>query len=664
MTKVGSQMERIKLDEFLNYKYISGLSANPSQTLISFVVAKAALKKNDYFYDLYYSDGKKHSKALSLKNKGGFIWESDDTLLFPLTKNKKEEKAVKEKNTFYYRYTISKNKVEKAYEFTFPATIMKVLLNHKLLLQANLSKDQHHLYLDRDDSRKKYLEEEEKKALYEDINEIPFYSNGSGFTANLRNQLFIYDINDQSINTLVDNDFNVGKVKVSDDLKDIFYTGQQMTGIKQLTTHVYCYHIDKNETEILYHENDYSISSIYLLGKDIVVAGTDMKAYGINQNNDFFILKNKKLHLLKKFGASIGNSIGSDSRLGSSPQDLTVGNKLFFVSTVDDHNELLTLDTLGNLQPEYIFNGAIDGLCVMNHQLYVIGLYRQKLQEIYCLDLNKHEQKQITKFNQSSFKNLYVAKPKEFIVKYKSFEIKGWVLYPNDFNPNISYPAILDIHGGPKTVYGKVYFHEMQYWANEGYIVFFANPRGSDGKGDAFADIRGKYGTIDYEDLMAFTNLVLKKVPSINPQKMYVTGGSYGGFMTNWIVGQTNRFKAAATQRSISNWLSFHGTSDIGFYFSKDQTDGHPNLDTTKLWDQSPMKYALSIKTPLLFIHSDLDYRCPIEQAMQLYTIIKENGVHTKLVWFKSETHELSRSGKPQARIKRLTEITEWFRQN
>ncbi len=131
--------------------------------------------------------------------------------------------------------------------------------------------------------------------------------------------------------------------------------------------------------------------------------------------------------------------------------------------------------------------------------------------------------------------------------------------------------------------------------------------------------------------------------------------------MTNWIVGHTDRFKAAATQRSISNWLSFHGTSDIGFYFSKDQTAGHPNTNTDTLWEQSPMKYALNVKTPLLFIHSDEDYRCPIEQAMQFYTIIKEKGVDTKFIWFKGETHELSRSGKPQARIKRLKEITDWF---
>jgi dipeptidyl aminopeptidase/acylaminoacyl peptidase len=291
----------------------------------------------------------------------------------------------------------------------------------------------------------------------------------------------------------------------------------------------------------------------------------------------------------------------------------------------------------------------------------MIGLYKQKLQEIYVYDFAYQKLIQLTKFNQKVLKNKYIAKPKEFIVKKETHEVKGFVLFPKDYNPNLKYPCILDIHGGPKTVYGKVYYHEMQVWANLGYVVIFANPRGSDGKGNEFADIRGKYGTIDYDDLMDFTDLILKRVKSIDPSKLFVTGGSYGGFMTNWIVGHTNRFKAAVTQRSISNWLSFHGTSDIGFYFSKDQTAGHPNIDTTKLWNQSPMKYAMEVETPLLFIHSDQDYRCPIEQAMQFYSILKEKGLPTKLIWFKGESHELSRSGKPHARQKRLNEITNWF---
>jgi dipeptidyl aminopeptidase/acylaminoacyl peptidase len=255
-----------------------------------------------------------------------------------------------------------------------------------------------------------------------------------------------------------------------------------------------------------------------------------------------------------------------------------------------------------------------------------------------------------------------VAKPRPLIVKKHGYEVKGFVLMPKEYNPKKKYPAILDIHGGPKTVYGQIYYHEMQVWASKGYLVFFANPTGSDGKGDLFSDIRGRYGEVDYEDLMDFTDLVIRKYP-VDKNNMFVTGGSYGGFMTNWIIGHTKRFKAAATQRSIANWLSFYGTSDIGYYFAKDQTGGHPIYDLEKLWIQSPIKYLDAMETPLLIIHSDLDYRCPIEQAMQLFSLLREKGVTTRFVWFKGETHELSRSGKPHARIKRLEEITNWFDQ-
>ncbi len=235
------------------------------------------------------------------------------------------------------------------------------------------------------------------------------------------------------------------------------------------------------------------------------------------------------------------------------------------------------------------------------------------------------------------------------------------MLKPVDFVEGQKYPAILNIHGGPKTVFGTVFFHEMQFWANQGYFVFFCNPRGSDGKGNEFADIRGQYGTIDYDDLMRFTDLVLEEYPAIDQERLGVTGGSYGGFMTNWIIGHTQRFKAAASQRSISNWISMGYTTDIGYYFAPDQIAATPWTDYEKMWYHSPLKYADRVKTPTLFIHSDEDYRCWLPEALQMFTALKYHGVEAKLCMFRGENHELSRSGKPKHRIRRLQEITSWF---
>jgi len=232
---------------------------------------------------------------------------------------------------------------------------------------------------------------------------------------------------------------------------------------------------------------------------------------------------------------------------------------------------------------------------------------------------------------------------------------------PFNFEPGKKFPAILEIHGGPKTAYGEVFVHEMQLLASEGYVVIYCNPRGSDGRGNEFADIRGKYGTIDYEDIMQFVDEAVKRYEFIDENKIGVTGGSYGGFMTNWIIGHTDRFKAAVSQRSIANWISKFGTTDIGYFFVEDQHFATPWSNYEKLWWHSPMKYADKVKTPTLFIHSDEDYRCWLVEAIQMFTSLKYHGVESKLVIFKGENHDLSRTGKPLHRLRRLKEIIEWF---
>ena len=307
----------------------------------------------------------------------------------------------------------------------------------------------------------------------------------------------------------------------------------------------------------------------------------------------------------------------------------------------------------------------MDCLDVANGTLYFIGMQDMKLQEIYAWDEAKQERTQLTSLNQKVLENVYVAMPQKLTFENDNTDLDGWVLLPKDFDPQQSYPGILDIHGGPKTVYGEVFYHEMQFWANQGYFVFFCNPRGGDGRGNEFADLKGKYGTIDYSDLMAFTDKVLEKYPQIDKTRLCVTGGSYGGFMTNWIVGHTDRFCAAATQRSITNWVGFGFTSDIGEEFARDQM-GLGLKDNVwnsmeKMWFHSPLKYLDQCVTPTLVIHSDEDYRCPISEGYQIYSALQQRGVETRMVIFHGENHELSRSGKPRHRIRRLKEITGWF---
>jgi len=169
--------------------------------------------------------------------------------------------------------------------------------------------------------------------------------------------------------------------------------------------------------------------------------------------------------------------------------------------------------------------------------------------------------------------------------------------------------------GGPRTAYGEVLMFEFQFFAQAGFNVIFCNPRGSSGYGEEFAlSVVGHYGERDYQDLMEFVDYVVSKF-NLDRSKLYVTGGSYGGFMTNWIITHTDRFQAAVTQRSISNWVSFYGTSDIGYHFTYDQIGSRPWENLDKLWDKSPLKYVKNARTPLLIHHAEMDFRCPIEQA-------------------------------------------------
>lgn len=238
--------------------------------------------------------------------------------------------------------------------------------------------------------------------------------------------------------------------------------------------------------------------------------------------------------------------------------------------------------------------------------------------------------------------------------------VQGWLMKPAGAGDGRKFPLVVEIHGGPHTMYGNTFFHELQVLAGD-YAVLFINPRGSHGYGQAFADaVRGDYGGGDYEDIMKAVDHVLEHFSFLDENRMGVTGGSYGGFMTNWIIGHTGRFKAAITQRSISNWISFYGVSDIGYSFTEWQI-GSGLEDMETLWRRSPLAYVGEMDTPLLIMHSEEDLRCPIEQAEQLYIALKRQKKEARFVRFPQSDHNLSRTGAPSLRVHRLNEMMLWF---
>jgi len=267
----------------------------------------------------------------------------------------------------------------------------------------------------------------------------------------------------------------------------------------------------------------------------------------------------------------------------------------------------------------------------------------------------------ITTLGFDPVKQIDIQKPKELIVRgHDGYPIHGWIITPPGFSPRRKYPSIMQIHGGPRVQYGYSFFHEMQLMAAQGYVVYFCNPRGGQGYGRKHAEVTvGSWGTVDYEDCMSMARHMADQ-KYIDASRMGVTGGSYGGYMTNWIVSHTDFFKAAVTQRSVTNFISMYGSSDIGYGLVR-EVSGTPYTDTDHWWEMSPIKHVRNIKTPLLIIHSEQDLRCPIEQGEQLFIALKMLGRKTEMVRFPGEPHGLSRDGRPDRRLVRLDFMMKWF---
>lgn len=246
------------------------------------------------------------------------------------------------------------------------------------------------------------------------------------------------------------------------------------------------------------------------------------------------------------------------------------------------------------------------------------------------------------------------------------YEVQGWYILPPNYEAGKSYPLALNIHGGPHVMWApaqRSMWHEWQTHAAAGYVVFYCNPRGSDGYGENHLyELHSAWGDVAMEDIMAGVDTLIEQ-GIVDGDKMALTGGSYGGYMTSWIIGHTERFKSAVTQRGVYNLTSFYGTTDIPILISS-EFDTEPWDDFDKLWHHSPLAYASKVTTPTLIIHAENDFRVPIEQAEQLFAWIRRaTDTPVKMLRYPREGHELSRSGEPQHRISRLTEMLEWFKQ-
>ena len=656
---MAKKLNPITIEDITTYRFPANLQYSPDGKLLAFQAMRSDVEKNCYRHDVYLvKDGKTAQLTYSL-DATLVLWEDNSTMVL-----KRASGEALPGTTELFKLDVNGGEAQPWITLPFPLAGMKKVSEGVYAAKGFIDANDPDAYKDDDDTRKKKAEALKKEADYHVVDEVPYWFNGAGFTNKRRTAVF--DVRTEgglSVKRVTAPFFNTGDL-ITDGTK-VFFTGNIKENKQIMTTKIFEYDTEKKKLSTLYGKNDRSVGQLFVMNGQLYAWASDMKVFGSHQTKDICkVLKNKLEVVMAHEDVTYNASVIGDTVHGGGATFVTDGKKLVTIVTIDNHNALWEFDE--NFEKKCLWEGP-GMMCFMDLAEDKIAVCFQdwnNVAEIYEMDRNGNGMTQVSSLNDAALEGKYIAKPNTIKYTSEGYDLTGWVLLPQDFNPKKKYPAVLDVHGGPRASYGETFFHEMQLWASRGFVVFFTNIKGSDGRGDAFADIRDDYGGTDFKNLMDFTDAVLEAYPNIDQTKLCETGGSYGGFMTNWIIGHTDRFCACASQRSISNWISFSFIADIGTYFGPDQNKadglfGEENYE--KMWNHSPLKYAENVKTPTLFIHSDEDYRCPLPEGMQMMQALAFRDVETRLVIFHGENHELSRSGKPLHRMRRLQEITDWF---
>ena len=638
-------MKPIQYRDIYEYKFVSGLELAPDGAHAIFSVHSASEEKNGYLTDLWLLNTADDS--LRQLTRGGeasaAFWLDDRTVAFSAKRG--EKKA-------WHRIAIDGGEAEEFLKFEenvsslmpIPGGFVAVFSGH--CQGKEEEKNQEAL-----DGRDLWV-----------FDEIPFWYDGQGRKNKIRRSIMLVRGEERSV--ITGSEFQVMSVAVSPDGSKIAYTGVEFRDVLPRENGLYLYDIATGETKTLVEPGQKRLGSLCFFDEDaLFFTGATFEFSGRNARYFRCDLPDGIVTELPFPDADPEGSVGTDASYGGGVTLRQHDGKLYFPLLRGCHVQPVCMDRDGAITPITEPDGTVNSLAVCGSRLLMTAMLGAKLPELWSVELATGEAKQLTDFNGDYLRSHHVAQPEYFTFRNSDgWELEGYVMKPMGYEPGKQYPAVFEMHGGPKVAFGGIFHHEMQCFASQGYFVFYTNPRGSDGRGEKFADITEQLGGIDYQDFMEFCDEVLRRQPDIDPKRVAICGGSYAGFMCNWMIGHTDRFAAAASQRSISNYLTKALCTDIGFNHNMAQLGTTPWEDFDTVWAHSPLKYAPNAKIPTLFIQSDEDYRCWMSDAIQLFTALKMNGVESRLCLFHGESHGLSRIGKPENRIGRLTEIGDWFR--
>ena len=375
-------------------------------------------------------------------------------------------------------------------------------------------------------------------------------------------------------------------------------------------------------------------------------------------------VKSARIYLVDAAGGAPRNILG-DWQFEPASLDWLTGGALMFTAELGGRTAVLQADLTGRSAPKELVGGRrqIRGTSYdpAGRLLTFVATSMTKPPELFIANADGTGERKLTSFNDDVNADAVWSDAERFT--YKSVgnqEIEGWLMKPYGYDATKKYPMVIYIHGGPHSSYGEGWFDEFQNLAAQGMFVLFTNPRGSSGYGAPFTyATRGRWGLEDYEDLMKAVDIVAKR-PDVDSTKMGATGGSYGGFMTTWLATRTTRFKAIETDRTITDWTYWYGSSDAQG-LTEFEFYGKP-WDNQKLYDTlSPIRYVQRVKTPMLMVQSEEDHRTPMGSAEIWFMSLKKQGVPVEMVRYPRSNHDLSRTGEPWLLVDRLGRIRQWF---
>jgi dipeptidyl aminopeptidase/acylaminoacyl peptidase len=508
-----------------------------------------------------------------------------------------------------------------------------------------------------------YEEEDDRKREPRRFTRLYYKFDSVGWIGDKRKQLFVVDIDGGEPMQLTDGDFeHDGPAWSPDGTKIAFGALRDENWDTKLLTHLYVVDAAGGEPQ-------------QLTGDDASCDGASWSPDGTRIAHRTIVEDGTFPHHTQ---IAVMNADGSDRRVLTESLDrqcapfpdfrepLWDGERLVFTVEDGGNTHLYAVAADGSSEPELLVGGelAIGGYDVRDGAVAYVASTHTTLREVFTVD-----GRPLTGVGKDFAAGRELSEPERFTaVSHDGYEVDAWVVRPPGFEQGRRYPALLTIHGGPFTQYGTGFFDEFQVMAAGGYVVLFSNPRGGSGYSEAHGRaIRGPvgdagpgWGVHDYEDLMAVVDTALERFDFIDAERLGVIGGSYGGYMTSWIIGHTNRFKAAISERAVNNLISMFGSSDVFWIFERQF--GGPMWENVEAYvEKSPSTYAPQVETPVLVLHSEQDFRCNIEQGEHYFTLLRLLGKEVEMLRFPAESHELTRAGSPRHRVTRFEAVLEWF---